>query len=119
LANLAEINGAGQATAFNEGGRFCQLSWGQLKGGQARSPGRPSDWELDTATLIQHKRNLHLDVERLAPDPLRRNPPAKADSRSVKTLRDEHEHAPRLRQQIGGIRIAQLDSSATSLDNQE
>jgi putative transposase len=56
---------------------------------------------LGTATLVQHKRNLHLAVERLVPDPLRRNPPAKADSRSVKTLRDEHEQA--LRQQIGAM----------------
>ena len=70
---------------------------------------------LGTATLIQHKRNLHLDVERLVPDSVRRNAPAKADF--LKTLRDEHEQA--LRQQIGGIRFAQLDSSATSLDNQE
>ena len=63
---------------------------------------------LGTATLIQHKRNLHLDVERLVPDSVRRNPPAKADF--LKTLRDEHEQA--LRQQIGGIRFANLPGTA-------
>jgi len=40
LANLAEINAAGQTVAFNEGGLFS-VKLGQLTGGQARSPGRP------------------------------------------------------------------------------
>jgi transposase InsO family protein len=60
---------------------------------------------LGTAALTQHKRQVHLAVERLVPESVRRDPPAKVDF--LKTLREEHEQA--LRQQLGGIRFANLD----------
>lgn len=64
---------------------------------------------LGLAVLGIHKQQYHLDVQRLVPEVLRRNPPAKADSRSLKTLRQEHDLI--LRKQIGGIRFAALDQS--------
>jgi len=60
---------------------------------------------LGTATLTKHKRDLHLAIEHLVPEALRRDPPAKVDF--LKSLREEHEQA--LRQQIGGIHFASLD----------
>jgi len=60
---------------------------------------------LGLAVLGIHKQQYHLDVQRLVPEALRRNPPAQADF--LKTLREEHELA--LRKQIGGIRFADLN----------
>jgi transposase InsO family protein len=59
---------------------------------------------LGTAALVHHKRQIHLDVERLVPALLRQGAPAKVDF--LKTLRAEQETA--LRQQLGGIQFAKL-----------
>jgi len=62
---------------------------------------------LGTASLTHIKRQMHLAVEHLVPESLRKDAAAKVDF--LKTLREEHDQA--LRQQLGGIRFAQLDAA--------
>jgi len=60
---------------------------------------------LGTARLTVTKRQRHLAVEHLVPEARPLTAPAQIDF--LKTLREEHDQA--LRQQLGGIRFAQLD----------
>jgi transposase InsO family protein len=65
---------------------------------------------LGTAHLTAAKRQRHLAVERLVPDPPPTTAPAQIDF--LQTLREEHEQA--LRRQVGGIHFSQLDTPTTT-----
>ena len=70
----------------------------------------PHGKHLGLATLRVHKRQYHLDIQRLVPEALRHSPPAKTDF--LKTLRQEYAHA--LRERIGTIRFANLPSAGAN-----